>query len=181
VLPPVSILLSKEAAAYHFLSGYTAAGRIDGGGLHANPIKSPPSPPASGRPSSRVRHGVYADLLMKRMEQFGSQRLPRQHRLDRRRPRRRQVRFPIPVTRAIVHAIQSGALEDAETEFLDGLQLAVPTAVPGVDAHYLKPRDAWSDTDAYDAAARSLIEKFVKNFERFDVDEAIVAAGPRLA
>jgi phosphoenolpyruvate carboxykinase (ATP) len=90
-------------------------------------------------------------------------------------------RFPIPVTRAIVHAVQSGALEDADTEFLEGLQLAVPKAVPGVDAKYLKPRDAWTDPAAYDAAAQSLIGKFVENFRRFDVDPAIVAAGPKLA
>jgi len=87
-------------------------------------------------------------------------------------------RFDIPTTRAIIHAIQQGTLTSVPTRHLRGLNLQIPTVVPGVDSKILDPRDSWSDKAAYDRAAERLIGKFVENFKRFTVDPKIVAAGP---
>ncbi|MCB1688044.1 MAG: phosphoenolpyruvate carboxykinase (ATP), partial [Halioglobus sp.] len=90
-------------------------------------------------------------------------------------------RFPIPVTRAVVNACQSGALLTAPTAHLDILNLDFPTEIPGVDAKYVDPRTGWGTEEAYNEQARKLAKLFEENIKKFKASDAIVAAGPKSA
>jgi phosphoenolpyruvate carboxykinase (ATP) len=91
-------------------------------------------------------------------------------------------RMPIEATRALLHAVLSGQLADADFRTDDLFGFEVPTAVPGVDAGLLDPRSTWRDPEAYDRKARELAQMFRNNFEQFadDAGPDVVAAGPRL-
>ena len=92
-------------------------------------------------------------------------------------------RMPIQATRALLAAAMSGELDDADFRTDPHFGFAVPTAVEGVDAKILDPRDTWADTKAYDAQARKLVAMFVKNFDTFKdhVGADIMDASPQMA
>ncbi|MBI3751822.1 MAG: phosphoenolpyruvate carboxykinase (ATP) [Chloroflexi bacterium] len=175
VLPPIS-RLTREQAAYHFISGYTAklAGTEIG-------VKEPSATFSAGFGAPFLpRHpGVYAHMLMDRLEQFdvpvwlvntgwtGG-------------PYGTGQRMNINHTRTMVRAALNGELKDVPTIVDPIFRVAVPATVPGVPTEVLFPRDTWADPDAYDAAAMKIAHMFHENFEAYadGVSEAVRNAGP---
>lgn len=195
VLPPVS-RLSKEAAAYHYLSGYTALiGSTEmgsGGGIKTT------FSTCFGAPFFSREEKRYADLLLKRLEDFGSQVYlintgwiggPYQSEsyqndsngaASETETEKQGQRLPISVTRAIVRSILRGELDEASTQHVAVLNLDVPVNVPGVESDLLIPENNWQDKAAYHARVQDLASEFIQNFSRYDVADAIRVAGPVL-
>ena len=175
VLPPVSVL-SENAAAYHFLSGYTA--KVGSTEIGATKSMDFTFSTCFGAPFFPRPAGVYADLLIKRAKRnntkvflvntgwtgggFGVGK-----------------RFPIPVTRAIINAIQDNKIDLDNLDYLEKLNLHIPRELDGVETNYLNPRSSWESDEAYDQECEALCQRFKDNFNRFDVPQEIIGAGPK--
>jgi phosphoenolpyruvate carboxykinase (ATP) len=175
VLPPVSKLTPAQAM-YHYISGYTA--KVAGTEVGVAEPQATFSPCFGG--PFLVWHPVkYAELLASKLKQhranvwlvntgwsgggYGT-----------------GARIKLPVTRAIIDAIHSGALNAAPTIIDPVFGLRVITQCPGVPKDVLIPRSTWADPSAYDAAARKIAALFANNFRPYEpvADPEVAAAGP---
>jgi len=176
VLPPVA-KLTEEQAMYHFLSGYTSklAGTETG-------VKEPQSVFSScfGAPFLPLPPSTYAEMLGERL---------RKHKASCylintgwiAGPYGVGHRIDLPYTRAIIHAVLAGKLENAEVQPDPIFGFLVPKHVDGVPAEILWPKNSWPNPADYDKAAAALAASFAKNFERFtNIPASIRQGGPKI-
>jgi phosphoenolpyruvate carboxykinase (ATP) len=176
VLPPIA-KLSNEQAMYHFLSGYTSklAGTERG-------ITEPQATFSAcfGAPFLPLSPLAYAKLLGEKLAKHGTNVYlintgwsGGSYGIGK--------RMNLNYTRAMVTAAIEGNLEHVTYELDPIFNVYVPTTCPGVPSNILKPRNTWTDGDAYDKQARQLAQLFVDNFSKFleDMPKEIGEAGPR--
>ncbi len=172
VLPPVSIL-TPEQTKYYFLSGFTAKLAGTERGI------TEPTPTFSacfGQAFLELHPTKYAEELVKKMEKSGAKAY-----LVNTGWNGTGKRISIRDTRGIIDAILNGSIETAPTKVIPHFNFEVPTELPGVDSHILDPRDTYADASVWEEKAKDLAGRFVKNFKKYETNEAgkaLVAAGP---
>ena len=174
VLPPVSIL-TPEQTKYYFLSGFTAKLAGTERGI------TEPTPTFSacfGQAFLELHPTKYAEELVKKMEKSGAKAY-----LVNTGWNGTGKRISIKDTRGIIDAILNGDVLRAPTKMIPIFDFEVPTELPGVDPAILDPRDTYQDPAEWDAKAQDLAGRFIKNFVKYEYNEAgkaLVAAGPKL-
>jgi phosphoenolpyruvate carboxykinase (ATP) len=178
ILPPVS-RLGPEQAMYHFISGFTSkvAGTEVG-------VKEP-QPTFSacyGEAFLPLHPFVYAEMLAEKCEKYNAKVwlintgwVRGGYGVGK--------RMSLTQTRAIIDSIHDDSLDMSNFEVMRRFNLQVPKTCFGVDTDILRPINCWSDRDKYKVAAKSLAEKFAKNFQRYEAGvpaEVIKKGGPNL-
>jgi phosphoenolpyruvate carboxykinase (ATP) len=170
VLPPVA-KLTHEEAIYHFLAGYTAK---VGGTEDGVTVPQATFSPCFGAPFLLLPPRNYATLFAEKLAAhdcdvwmlntgwFGG-------------PVGKGRRFTLAESRAMLHAIYSGELDDAPTEPLDRFRMSRVTNIPGFPESTCDPRRCWPDPEPYDRAAAQLADRFDKHMESYAHDVAAVA------
>jgi phosphoenolpyruvate carboxykinase (ATP) len=162
ILPPVS-KLNKEQAMYYFLSGYTAKVAGTERGI-TEPVATFSA--CFGEAFLPLHPTAYAKLLGEKIDAhkvnvflvntgwsggvYGTGK-----------------RMSIKATRGCINAILDGSINESEFATLDVFDLQIPTALNGVDAAVLNPRDTWADKAEYDATRLKLANMFIENFKRY--------------
>lgn len=178
VMPPLA-KLSNAQAMYYFLSGYTSKLAGTERGLGDKPKATFST--CFGDPFLPLKPTVYAELLSQKLTKHGT-----------------QVwllntgwsgggfgvgkRIALPLTRAMISAVLSGALDQVATHTHPIFGVEIPDEVPGVPQEVLNPELSWSDKSAYQEEAALLANQFAKNFEKYrdSVSLAVTEAGPRI-
>jgi len=177
VLPPVAKLTREEAMLW-FLMGYTSklAGTETG-------ITDPVSTFSRffAEPFMPRNPDVYATMLGEYMDRYGAN-VYLVNTGWSGGPFGVGARMDISLTREIVQAALSGALEDVEYVEDPIFHVMVPKTCPNVPSEVLWPKNTWEDKNAYDERAKKLASDFAKHFDKAygdkGIDPAVEAACP---
>jgi phosphoenolpyruvate carboxykinase (ATP) len=160
VLPPVS-KLTREQAMYYFISGYTA--KVAGTEMGVTEPEATFSA-CFGSAFLMWHPTKYASMLAEKMDKHGTTAwlintgwTAGSYGTG--------YRFKLRHTRAIVDAIHSGELLEAEYETMPVFNLQVPKAVTNVPTEVLMPSNAWVDKESYENTLMNLANLFTENFE----------------
>ena len=176
VLPPLA-KLSKNAAMFHFMSGYTS--KLAGTEIGVKEPKAVFSKcfgaPFMPRPAS-----VYAEMLGEKISKHNTSVYLINTGWSG-GPYGVGERIKIEYSRAMVTAALTGSLDIVKFSHNDIFNLDVPTECPNVPSEVLEPRNMWIDKDAYDLSAKKLAQMFVDNFKKFEnISNEIRLAGPKI-
>lgn len=176
VLPPIS-RLSKEAAMYHFVTGFTSKVAGTERGI-TEPV--PTFSTLFGEPFMPMDPNVYANMLGEKIEKYDTK-VYLVNTGWTGGPYGTGSRMKLKYTRAMITAALNGELEKAEFIHDDLFNLDVPQSCPGAPSEVMNPRETWADKDAYDEMAKKLAGMFFRNFaEKYpNMDKAIIEAGPK--
>ncbi len=176
VLPPIS-RLDKNAAMYHFVTGFTSklAGTERG--------VTEPQPTFStlfGEPFMPMDPSVYAEMLGEKLEKYGTKVYLVNTGWAGGSASMGAKRMKLAYTRAMVTA----ALNDnftGEWKHHDIFNVDYPTACPNVPDEMLDARGMWADKAAYDEQANKLAKMFEDNFAKKypNMPAEITNAGPK--
>lgn len=176
VLPPIS-RLSKEAAMYHFVTGFTSKVAGTERGI-TEPV--PTFSTLFGQPFMPLAPNVYARMLGDKIEKYNT----RVYLINTGWTGGSYgtgSRMKLKYTRAMVTAALNGDIEKAEFRHDSIFNVDIPQSCADVPSEVMNPRDTWADKDAYDETARRLAGMFQKNFaDNYpDMDPEIAGAGPK--
>ena len=176
VLPPIS-KLSREAAMYHFVTGFTSKLAGTERGI------TEPQPTFStlfGEPFMPLDASVYANMLGERIDKYGTK-VYFVNTGWTGGPYGTGSRMKLKYTRAMVTAALNGELEKVEYKHDDRFNLEIPVSCPEVPSEILDPKETWADKAAYDEQAKKLAKMFSDNFSKKypHMPANIAGAGPK--
>ena len=177
-MPPVS-KLDPEQAMYHFISGYTS--KVAGTEIGVTEPTMTFSA-CFGEAFLPLHPYVYAEMLAEKCAK---------HRAKVWLINTGWVRggygvghrMSLTQTRAIIDSIHDESLDMSNFNIMRRFNLKVPSECFGVDPEILRPINCWPDKQSYKTAAKSLAEKFVDNFARYEAgvpEDVIKIGGPNM-
>jgi len=177
VLPPIS-KLDKNAAMYHFVTGFTSKLAGTERGID-EPV--PTFSTLFGAPFMPMPAYVYAEMFGKKLEEYGTKVYLVNTGWAGGSASDGASRMKLAYTRAMVTAALNDSFDNVEFKHHDVFNVDYPTSCPGVPDEKLDARGMWTDKAKYDEQANKLAQMFLDNFTRKfpNMPAEVINAGPK--